>query len=327
MSERMAQIIEIKKEIHPYADSLSLVHIGDFTCVIRSDDWIDGQKAVYIEPDSIVDTSKPEFNFLAIEGQNKVRVKARKLRQIWSMGLLVPYFGNLSIGDNAYNELGVEHYEPEEHGQTGGTTSTSAPPMFSHLTKYDVENGRKSAYSHMFYQGEQVYITEKIHGQNMAAVWTDGQYHIKSRNEWKLQEPTSLYWRSLLQDEALMKWLRDNPDTVIYGEQYGHNKGYAYDCKPGEVKFRAFDIRLKDGTYVDAVDFVETMISNSLPTVPIYGNYDFDMSTITKMAEGRSLLGAKILEGIVVKPLKERRDPRHGRVVIKVVNPAYLEKN
>lgn len=326
MSTYTAPVVKINLEKHPNADTLSIQKIDDFQVVARTEDWANVEYGIYIPPDSVVDASRPEFAWLDPNG-GKVRVKAKRLRDIWSMGLMIPAPAGVVEGEDFYARLGVEHYEPEEHGQTGGTTSTFAPPMFSHLTKYDVENGRKSAYSHMFYQGEQVYITEKIHGQNMAAVWTDGQYHIKSRNEWKLEEPTSLYWRSLRQDESLMKWLRDNPDTVIYGEQYGHNKGYAYDCKPGEVKFRAFDIRLKDGTYVDAVDFIETMIANSLTTVPVYGNYDFDMSTITKMAEGRSLLGAKILEGIVVKPLKERRDPRHGRVVIKVVNPAYLEKN
>lgn len=327
MSDRVAQIIEIKKEVHPYADSLSLVNIGDFVCVIRSEDWFDGQKAVYIEPDSIVDTTRPEFSFLSVEGQTKVRVKARRLRQIWSMGLLVPYYGNLLVGDNAYDELGIEHYEPDEPGQTGVSTATNAPIKFSHLTKYDVENGRKLSYSRMFVPGEDVYVSEKIHGQNMAVVYTDGEFHVKSRNEWKKDEPDSLYWRALRANQPLMNFLIKNPDMVVYGEQYGHIKGFPYDCKPGEVKFRAFDVRKPDGFYLDAAEFIPLMAAYDVPTVPAFHIQPFDMPALLELAESKSPLGSKIMEGLICKPLKERRDLKHGRVIIKIVNPAYLEKN
>ena len=47
-----------------------------------------------------------------------------------------------------------------------------------------------------------------------------------------------------------------------------------------------------------------------------------------EIALGDSVIpGAKHMkEGVVVKPVKERRDPDLGRVQLKIVSPRYLEK-
>ena len=54
----------------------------------------------------------------------------------------------------------------------------------------------------------------------------------------------------------------------------------------------------------------------------------FDLDAVLVLAEGNSLVpGANHMrEGIVVKPIKERTDPEVGRVCLKVVSNAYLEK-
>lgn len=325
MSTYAAPVIKIDLIPHDGADTLSIQKVEDFQVVVRTDDWQGISHGIYIPPDSIVNTSRPEFAWLDASGA-KVRVKARRLRNVWSMGLMIPAPAGVTEGD-FYEQLGIEHYEPDEPGQTGVSTATNAPIKFSHLTKYDVENGRKLTYSRMFVPGEDVYVSEKIHGQNMAVVYTDGEFHVKSRNEWKKDEPDSLYWRALRGSPELMHMLKCNPDTVVYGEQYGHIKGFPYDCKPGEVKFRAFDIRKTDGSYVDATEFIPLMSAYSVPTVPAFPIQPFDMPTLLNLAESKCPLGGKLSEGIVVKPLIERRDIRHGRVVMKIVNPAYLEKN
>lgn len=326
MSTYVAPVVKLNLEKHPDADTLSIQKVDDFQVVARTEDWAGIEYGIYIPPDSIVDASRPEFAWLDPNG-GKVRIKAKRLRGVWSMGLMVPAPAGVTEGEDFYERLGIEHYEPDEPGQSGVSTATNAPVKFSHLTKYDVENGRKSSYSRMFVPGEEVYVTEKIHGQNMAAVFTDGAFHIKSRNEWKKEESDSLYWRALKNNPRLMQYLQSNPDMVVYGEQYGHIKGFPYDCKPGEVKFRAFDIRKPDGLYIDASTFVAITSVWEIPTVPAFILMPFDMTTLLALAESKSPLGSKLMEGIVVKPLKERRDVRHGRVVMKIVNPAYLEKN
>lgn len=325
MSTYTAPVIKINLEKHPDADTLSIQKVEDFQVVARTEDWTGVEYGIYIPPDSIVDASRPEFAWLDPNG-GKVRIKAKRLRSVWSMGLMIPAPAGVTEGD-FYEQLGIEHYEPDEPGQAGVSTATSAPIKFSHLTKYDIENGRKLAYSRMFVPGEQTYVSVKLHGQNMAVVYTDGEFHVKSRNEWKKDEPDSLYWRALRANQPLMDFLIKNPDMVVYGEQYGHIKGFPYDCKPGEVKFRAFDVRKPDGFYLDAAEFIPLMAAYGVPTVPAFHIQPFDMPTLLNLAESKCPFGGKLSEGIVCKPLIERRDIRHGRVVMKIVNPAYLEKN
>jgi len=53
MSTHVVEVVKIKKENHPNADSLSIVKVRGWQCVVRTDDWEDGQLAAYIPPDSL----------------------------------------------------------------------------------------------------------------------------------------------------------------------------------------------------------------------------------------------------------------------------------
>ena len=67
----------------------------------------------------------------------------------------------------------------------------------------------------------------------------------------------------------------------------------------------------------------------TLPWVPLLSDHTlFDLKTILELAEGESLIANAnhIREGIVVKPLLERTHPEIGRVCLKVVSNAYLER-
>src|SRR3954468_7796695 len=86
-------IVPIILEKHPNADTLSFVNVfGGYTCVVRTQDWQDVKYGAYIPPDSLVDTSRSEFGFLATKARadGLHRVKAMKLRGIVSFGLMIP---------------------------------------------------------------------------------------------------------------------------------------------------------------------------------------------------------------------------------------------
>src|SRR6185436_8508929 len=73
-----------------------------------------GDLAVYIPIDSVVDTARPEFSFLAEHGATH-RVKAKRLRGVFSMGMLVPANGVLYAGNeqpDIATLLGISKYEP-----------------------------------------------------------------------------------------------------------------------------------------------------------------------------------------------------------------------
>lgn len=117
---------------HPNADSLSIVKIGGYQCVIRTADYKVGDLAIYIQPDSVVPVI-PQFDFLW-KGKEMVdgtvpdryrRITVRKFRKEWSEGLVLPlkdFAGKiLDVDDNQNLEgqdvsesLGITHWQPPE---------------------------------------------------------------------------------------------------------------------------------------------------------------------------------------------------------------------
>lgn len=368
---------------HPNADSLSLIKIGDtdYSYVGKTVDWECrvGQGVAWIPPDSLVDTTRPEFAFLMADakydqdskptvGGQYARIKAKKLRGVVSYGLMVLYDG--IIGEDAAEALGVKHYEPPLDGKGGaamGGDVDSAPTGC--FPKYDVDAFLKYG-RHVFQEGEACFVTEKIHGANARYVYACksgeavGSMNCGSRTEWKkefsappnitLEElkarigddvkaqevfdravnnykpKKNLWWVALESAPQLRAYCEANPGYAVYGEVYGQvQKGYSYGVPPGEVRFAAFDILRPNGSWMGATEFLATCKAWSIPHVPVLQEaMPFDFEKLVELATGNTLMNgaSHIREGVVVKPLLERWDKRLGRVNLKIVNPAYLEK-
>jgi RNA ligase len=93
-----AKVIKIEAlEKHPNADSLSIVRIGGYQVIVRTEDWKVGDLGVYIQPDSVVPPEKP-YDFLWKDNEypdgvippKKRRITVKKLRKEYSEGLLLP---------------------------------------------------------------------------------------------------------------------------------------------------------------------------------------------------------------------------------------------
>lgn len=321
-------IIKIVMDNHPNADQLKIVRIYDsYTVCVNKDCWQDGQLAAYIQPDSIVDTSRPEFAFLAREGKDKMqRVTVKKLRQVYSQGCLVPAPEGSKVGDDVAGILGVEHYEPPIDAGVRGTIQ-STPTEFAYLTKYDVDTFRK--YWRLMQPLETVNVTEKLHGSNFKCGYINNTVYVGGRSFWMEESDSNIYWVAFNNDPTLKELIVNNPGLVLYGEVYGKvQKNFHYDAKPGNVKFRAFDIRRPDGTYLDVQPFHDLCNKYNVPMVPQIGNIPFDKEMMEKLAEEPSLLGnCPCREGIVIKPMVERTNKWTGRTILKLVSNKYLEKS
>lgn len=332
MSERIAEVIEIKMIPHENADSLSIVMVEGFSCVVRTTDWKEGQLAVYIRPDEIVDVTRPEFAWLKDpnkEGQTSHRVKAKKLRGIWSMGCLVPAPEGSYIGQDYWEEWKIQHYEPELHipgVNLGVSRNVKAPAHFNGLPKYDIENAR-GKYGKMFIDGEPVFVQEKLHGANTSVTFTDGKHHVHSRTMWPEDNEGNKFWEAVRSAPGILAFTNDHPNWLLYGETYGINPGFYYDCSNGKVKFRAFDIMDENRKFLNCDDFLELALKYDIPIAPAFDMQFYDFDLMCKLAESKSELGVKISEGIVVRPITERYDIRYGRVIGKFINPKYLEIN
>lgn len=315
-STHKVEVVKIKLEEHPNADSLSIVRIDGYTVCVRTSDWKDGDLGTYIPPDSLVDTSRPEFSFL---GDHR-RIKVKKLRGIVSMGLLVPAPPNSKEGDDVADILEVEHYEPETK-LTMVDDNVPAPPGYH--PKYDIDSIRK--YNRIIKPREPVCITEKIHGANAKYLYHEGMY-CGSRTNWKKESDTNIWWRALRNHPQIKAFCIENQDCVLYGEVYGkvQNMRYGKD----DAYFMAFDI-MHEGRWISVNEFLKMCNEFGIPTVPILGlDIPFDCGTMEEMADGPSTVpGANhCREGCVVKPMIERYDDKLGRVILKLVGNDYYLK-
>jgi len=381
------EIVPVEMEKHPDADSLSIVRVYNFTCVVRTEDWKGVTKAAYVQPDSVL-PDKPEFRYMKetsklrqerqelwdklqpdhesdlarddynqkiaaleakIDANTKyLRVAVKKLRGVISMGMLLPCPEGAEIGDDVAELLGITHYEPPtmdeiEGGRKHAGDDVASPPSGVYAPMYDVESVYK--YANLFEPGELVYVSEKLDGQNarfVASVGGNESYversetgyvrtvtnvdmHAGSRKEWKKKEGGSNWWRVQDQNPWIPRWCFENQEQVLYGENFGWVGELKYGSKQGQLWFRAFDI-LNGSEWMDAEPFRAALHSDV--RVPDFGIMPFDFEKLQKLADGPSLIpGANHMrEGIVIKPLKERRHYKLGRVMVKMVSNAYLEK-
>lgn len=194
------------------------------------------------------------------------------------------------------------------------------PPLGIHVPKYDVDTIRR--YKHLFTEGEEVYVTEKIHGANARYMFYDGKMWCGSRTRWKA-EGKSIWWAALTNE--MEEFCRSNPGDVLYGEVYGKVQDMNYGIDG--VKFAAFDI-LSKGVWVDSYEFFAKCRVADIYTVPVLANIPYSWETIQELAEGNSTIETAdhTKEGVVVKPATERYDDHIGRVCLKLVGNGYYSR-
>lgn len=324
-STHKAEVVEVHLEPHLNSDNLSIVKIGGYQVVVRTEDWLGRDIGVYIQPDSIVDVSRPEFAFLAERGDvkdGKIRIRACKFRGALSYGLLIPAPKGAKLGDDLAEFLGVDHYEPETHYDLQGENIKAPPGVWP---KYDIESIRSKL--EVFQEGEPVWVTEKIHGQNQRVVFTDGRLYVGSRTLWKKETDKCKFWAAVKSNPGIFEFCKANPDWSVYLEGYGQVQDLRYGRK--DIDGLAFDIRRPDGSFVGPEEFISLCEKFGIRTVPILAqNIPFNWEEIQKYAEGNSLVpGANnVKEGCVIRPQFERWNEKIGRVILKLVGFGYLSR-
>lgn len=323
-----APVVRVFKEKHPEADKLSLMYLYDRSVqlVINSDSWQDGELAIYLQPQSLVDCWKEPFTFLNKgDGEQWVRVKAIKLRGYISNGCLakIPDGYTVQEGVDLAEALDVRHWEPElESLTTGGQTVKG-----ENLSKYDIDSGAKLHQS--FECGEDVWIEEKIHGANIAAKYDPDKqaFMVKTRNHWVERSPKSVHWRAFDSlSPQILEFLKNHPDYVLYGEATGDVKGYKYGLVNGAITFYAFDIYdTSEERFLDIDEREKIFTTNNVVRPPFIGIHKHDYAELTKLASGKSRVsGANhVMEGVVIRPMNERTNHRGQRVIYKIISPEY----
>lgn len=332
MSEFHVRVVKLEKiEKHPNADTLEMSLIdGGYPVVFKQGQYKEGDLAVYIPIDSIV----PDTEEWAFLGGHR-RIKAKRLRGIFSMGMLTPISSlvaklpqlgphlDIITGMSCQETMGITKWEPPAPGEPGvHFRSVNALPERPDMPKYtDIEGLRK--HRGVLVPGEEVLITEKIHGANGRWMWDGEQFHVGSHNSMWKDTADNMWWRVLMEGELGRK-IADAPGMVFYGEVYGNVQDLKYGLDK-DVDVRIFDVRdSKTLRYLDVHEMAQLCDRLDIEMVNVLHTGPWDESLVS-LAEGKTTIGGgHVREGFVVRPFVERRDVRCGRVILKMIGEGYM---
>jgi RNA ligase (TIGR02306 family) len=340
MSDFGALVKEIVVEPHPdpEATAIEVGRIEGYQLVVGKGQFKSGELVVYIPEQAAL--PEPLVTEMGLEGRlggpGKNVVKPIKLRKVLSQGLAykpetawpehwVPEY-------DVAEELGITKYEPPIPAQLQGQVERFVPDYSEAYTEINNFKGGND-----LQPDEPVVMTEKLHGTCTIAGLAKGRRFVSSKGQagkWLVikEDPGNIYWRAAHDNELFQKLEQILEATgeevaILYGETYGPQvQDLHYGLKPGQLGYRAFDLKLGSVGYVDWTVFKTLAGVLEIPTVPVIYEGPYDQDTMLLHSIGNSTIqGANHMrEGVVVKPVKEREDRRGRRVVYKSISPSYL---
>lgn len=338
-TEFTAEVVRVTDVLpHPNADKLEIAKfelrdVGPTTyeVVIQKGQYKQGDLAAYLSVDCIVPTAHPAFAFLTqrLDGAGKThyRLRAARLRGVFSQGLLVDRPDTHDFGDRVDETFGVTYHRPPEPGQPTQPNSTKKPKA-QPCPVYGVESLKKVP--RLFEEGEKVVVTEKIHGCNFRFGWVPRKI-LGIRVGWKfvigshrvMKDGTSAgwygedVWTMFAKDNNLAAKTWDYRGHIFYGELYGYtwqgtpiqDLTYARrrDEGPGLVVFDV--LQLKPFHWLSPSERAWVLTDVELEEPPLLYVGEFHPG-ILEQAEGKSCMrGARhqIREGIVVESVSGPR--------------------
>jgi len=352
-SSLIVEVCKIKDvRHHKNSDNLDLALVKGWQVIVGRDQFKEGDLIVYIPMDALIPSDLADKwnvrNYLG--GPEKTIVRCARLRGEMSYGLIMENEGNWGEGEDVSEHYGITKYIPPVRA----TAADAAPRDILFPTFTDVENINN--FPDSFVDGEEVIVTEKIDGTNCRVGFSidrDGNVDLKAGSMsykrtmpalWDL--PSNPYWYPWTTEPVvnLLKYYRrviekefdinslDIRNVTLFGETYGGSirgghKSMDYGT-PNNYGFAAYGIEI-DNNFIDFEDFNSMCRRFKVQTVPILGRTFFSMDELSIFATGNSFLAKEngkeqMREGIVIYPIKERRDPKLGRCILKMLNPDYL---
>jgi RNA ligase (TIGR02306 family) len=311
-----------KIDRHPNADTLEISEVMGGTCIFKEGQYKEGDLVSWIPYDTVC-SDNPTFDWLG----TKKRIKPTKLRGIFSEAILVPAPAGMQEGDSVVDHFGLVKYEYDEEVAGRLETDTEHGPKHFEIPYYDLENLRK--YVDRFEEGEEVLITEKIEGENFSVLHDEERLWVRSRNNFKKEDPESHWWKTILL-MGLKEKLAAFPWLAVQGELYGNVKHFPYDAQIVDNKrlrkLRVFDVwDTKARRYLewDEVEKLATEVGLELVPHLYKGPWKTDKS-LYSLAEGTSTIGECVREGMVVRSVPNAWDPyMNGRKIAKLKGEAY----
>lgn len=355
MSRKLATIQTIAKlEPIPNADTIETASILGWKCVVKKEEFKEGDSIVYFEIDSFLPV-RPEFEFLRKncykhyeDGREGFRIKTIRLRKQISQGLIMPInilpTDQYAIGQDVSEILNVNKYEPPMPKCLMGIAKGMFPGFLVKTDEVRVQILQEVLNRHI---GLECYVTEKIDGASCTFYLKDGEFGVCSRNIDLKEDDTNALWK-WARENKLEEKTKEMSEAEVLGI-FKMPKNFALQGEfigPGiqenplklyenEIRFfNVFDI--DNCKFFDFVSFEYIIDKMRLKAVPIV-NRSFNLinsiDELVKMSVGLSKVNPKVQrEGIVIRPRLETMDlgmsvnvlGNTGRLSFKVVSPEYL---
>ena len=345
-------------------DNLDLVSVRDYQALVSKGRYETGAMVVFIPdgailPDDVVEELGIR-KYLA--GSDKNRVKASKMRGVVSHGVVYPLSGKRLEGvtinaDEIFREsdgqpsldkiLGVVKFEETLPAKMQGKRKFVGQDK---TINYEIGNIRK--YNDVLLEGEDVCITEKIHGtwfcvgfHSKVGYFTTSKGLSKQGVVFDPEEQANIYTTMFDANQGDFKVILDSmldqipvapgdsKAAYILAEIYG--KG-VQDLHYNSIRrYRIFDLYMGcpgQGRYLDYFEMRSLLRNFNVPMVPLLFAGEWLGSVQKHGLDGEDVDKASILdpetqrEGVVVKPLYERKAAKVGRVVLKHVHADYLTR-
>jgi RNA ligase (TIGR02306 family) len=372
MSSLIVEVCSVEEvAIHQNADRLEKIRVKNWWCIAPKGRYTIGDRVVYLPPDSIIPEELAERWGIAkycapvargIDGQRPpgLRIRASRFRGEPSFGCLQDLDDpTWPVGHDVKEYYNVTKWEPPVKCLDGD----AAPPVSAFHAYTDIEN--IGNFPDIIQAGEEVVITEKIHGTNSRvgivlhvseeaegyATWQlMAGSHGTRRKEFNEKGIRSKYWFpfSINGDEHPMeKLLKEIKNTenaqqsvICFGEIFGPGIQDMHYGQKG-LAYRIFDIAV-DGKYLDwdkVVEYVYAYNEFDIKTVPALYRGPFSMDVMNQLVDGPTTViedaektitqAFKGREGVVVKPVVERFDHKlggSGRVILKYISVDYHDR-
>ncbi|MFD7259791.1 RNA ligase (ATP) [Streptomyces sp. NPDC059874] len=342
---------ELTVHEHPNADALELAQVGLYRAVIAKGAYRTGEFALYIPEQAVLPAELIEELGLTgrLAGSSADRVKAVRLRGELSQGLVcrpraladVDLARAAEEGTDFAELLGITKWSPPIPTSMAGDVEAAADL----LPWVDIENLQR--YPQIFEEGEQVVLTEKLHGTASLFTYVAEEERILvtskgfgSKGLAIKEEERNLYWRTVRAHDvpavAAKLAARLGASRVgIFGEVYGagvQDLAYGTDARSADTPpgYAVFDVSAEIDGQVRWLDPQAVLEDGELPLVPRLYEGPYDLDTVLELASGRETVSGKAVhlrEGVVIRPATERYSPVvGGRAIAKAVSPAYLTR-
>ena len=330
--ERKLSTIRKIKEIKPIegADAIELAIVDGWQVVVAKNvGHKAGDPVVYCEIDSFLPI-REEFEFLRKSSYKKMgdqegfRLKTIKLRGQISQGLILPIdilpirqfatVGNLPLGADVTEMLGIVKYEPPIPAQLAGKVKGSFPSFLRKTDEERIQNLEKDYREWALSSKHQFYATEKLDGSSFTCYIKEGVFGVCSRNMDLLETEDNTFWVVARKLDLENKLRSFGKNICFQGEMVGSGiQGNHYNMKEQTVFF--YNIFLIDEMeYFKFPLFRKTLMDLELLSVPVLEipfNFPADPETslptvpaLLKAAEGKSILNDKVeREGLVIRSM------------------------